>query len=448
MLRKLGFYSLLGIAALLSPSLALANQQPTAIFHAFNENYKDIENYACKLAEQGYSHLQISPPQKSNPSPEWWARYQPVEYGVIEGKGSKQDLQNLINKAHGCGIKVIADVVLNHMANMNEFRNLNNFPEFDGVDFHSRCSINYSDGNTTTEQKCWLGGDLPDLKSERLNVREIHKRHLKTLVDMGIDGFRFDAAKHIEERYVKDYINYVNQISQGKTWNYLEVIEDKDTRGESYNQIAAITDFRLCNTMLGAFSGGDLRSLKVPNALNDPRSVTFGRNHDTAPDINSEPPSCKYDDAGNAHLATAYVLARESGTPLILGKDNLNVRFIKSGVKFRQIIKERGQAERNVKENVLGVVNSRDVLIMERGNEGFVVVNKGAAFNTPVLDMTLTNVEGCYRELTNEFTVAIEKRGDKKFVTRWGTWKRGGLEIYGREALFFIREPWQVCLSS
>jgi alpha-amylase len=60
--------------------------------------------------------------------------------------------------------------------------------------------------------------------------------------------------------------------------------------------------------------------------------------------------------------------------------------------------------------------------------------------------MTLTNVEGCYRELTNDFTVAIEKRGDKKFVTRWGTWKRGGLEIYGREALFFIREPWQVCL--
>ena len=88
---------------------------------------------------------------------------------------------------------------------------------------------------------------------------------------------------------------------------------------------------------------------------------------------------------------------------------------------------------------------------MERGNEGFYLVNKGTEkFDIPVLDLTLTKLEGCYRELRNNFNVAIEKRtsGDgqeKKYVTRWGTPNRGGMEGHGRDALFFIREPWSQC---
>jgi alpha-amylase len=58
----------------------------------------------------------------------------------------------------------------------------------------------------------------------------------------------------------------------------------------------------------------------------------------------------------------------------------------------------------------------------------------------------LTNLEGCYRELRNNFNVAVERREDKKkYITRWGTWNRGGMEIQARDALYFIREPWSQC---
>jgi len=86
------------------------------------------------------------------------------------------------------------------------------------------------------------------------------------------------------------------------------------------------------------------------------------------------------------------------------------------------------------------------VLIMERGSEGFYVVNKAAEkLDVAALDLTLTNLEGCYRELRSDFNVAVEKRGDKKFVTRWGTWSRGGMAVEARDALYFIREPWSQC---
>jgi alpha-amylase len=441
--KKWGFVSAAGIvAALCTP--AFGGDQPVAIFHAFDQNYGDVERFVCDLAGQGYSHVQIAPAQKSNPDEHWWARYQPVDYSVIEGKGSEADLKRLITKAHGCGVKVIADVVFNHMANMDTYRDLN-FPGISSDNFHAKCDINYNDGNRDSEVNCWLGG-LPDLDQSKPVVEKIQKRHLKKLLTLGIDGFRFDAAKHMPPSVLKKYIDYIDKESHGKTWNYLEVIEDHDTQGEDYNGVAAVTDFLLYRSMKAAFSfGGDLRSLRVAGAINDPRSVTFGRNHDNIRELNAQAID-PYNDRTDSFLATAFALAREDGTPLVFNWDNLDNPFIKYGVSFRQTMTQQKQAGANVKQNVLAVIDSPTLLVMERGPKGFFVVNKATArFDIPAVDMTLTNLEGCYRELRNNFNVAIEKRGDKKFVTRWGTWARGGMEVQGRDALFFVQEPWSQC---
>ena len=113
-------------------------------------------------------------------------------------------------------------------------------------------------------------------------------------------------------------------------------------------------------------------------------------------------------------------------------------------------MQQRGAAGKNVKENVLAAIDSPTVLLMERGSEGFFVVNKGTnKFDISTLDLTPTNLEGCYRELRQNFTVAIERRNNgKKYITRWGTNDRGGMEVYGRDALYFIREPFDQCRAS
>jgi len=83
----------------------------------------------------------------------------------------------------------------------------------------------------------------------------------------------------MEPRFVKEYIDFVDRESHGNTWNYLQVIEDGDTKLDFYDWIAAVTDFRLYGTLTAAFrQGGDLRTLRVANALNDSRSTTFGAN--------------------------------------------------------------------------------------------------------------------------------------------------------------------------
>jgi alpha-amylase len=442
-------HQLLIIGSVLLGPIAVAGEQPTAILHAHDESYRAVTEYVCDLAAQGYTHLQIAPPQESNDGKEWWNRYQPVDFLTIKGKGTAADLKALTSKAHSCGIKVIADVVFNHMSSNPKYSSLN-FPNFKPSDFHPRCDISYSDGNTSTERRCWLNGDLPDLDQGRSTVLAVQKAHLKLLVDNGVDGFRFDAAKHMEPDDVRRYVDYINTITNGQSWNYLEVIDDNDSNSYMYTPIAAVTDFVLCDTMKNAFSfGGSLSSLRVPQAINDSRSVTFGINHDSDPQINPGFPKCQYANRGDAMLANAYVLARESGTPLILGKDNLGVSYLATGVRFRATMRARNAEGKNTKETVLAIGDPQNLLMMERGSEGFFVVNKAASpFDTPVLDLTLTNLEGCYRELRNNFTVAIERRQDKKFTTRWGTWQRGGLQVQGRDALYFARVPFQDCASA
>jgi alpha-amylase len=344
------------------PSNAIAAEQPTAIFHAFNQSFNDVEKFVCTLADQGYSHVQISPAQQSNKGNEWWKRYQPVNYAVIDGLGTENDLKQLTKKAHSCNVKVIADVVFNHMANLDDndgIEDVSKFPNLSPDDFNTKstsnpiqklCDINYSDGNTGSEVNCWLGG-LPDLKfTDR--VKTIQKAHLKKLLDLGVDGFRFDAAKHMPKEVVKEYIDFINNESNGKTWNYLEVIEDNDTKAEDYNWIAAVEDFVLYNSMKNAFTfGGNLQSLPT-SAVNDPRSVTFGRNHDTIRELNPQALN-PFDDITDSYLATAYVLARQDGTPLIFNEDNLKSPYINFGVKFRQIMKQREKEGKSVREYIL-----------------------------------------------------------------------------------------------
>lgn len=448
-------FTLIFFAIFNFPGNAFAADQPTAIFHAFNQQYSDIAKFACTLADQGYTHIQISPAQKSNPGNEWWKRYQPIDYSVIDGLGTESDLKRLTDKAHSCNIKVIADVVFNHMANLDSndgIEDVSKFPNLSPSDFNSSstsnpikrpCEINYNDRKRDTEVDCWLGG-LSDLKFTA-NVKAIQKAHLKKLLNLGIDGFRFDAAKHMPPDVVKEYIDYIDRESLGKTWNYLEVIKDSDTKAEDYNWIAAVEDFLLYDSLKNAFTfGGDLRSLPA-TAVNDPRSVTFGRNHDTIRELNDEAIN-PYDDITDSYLATAYVLARKNGTPLIFNEDNLKSPYINTGVKFRKIMIQREQAGKNANENILRVTNSPTVLVMERGAEGFFIENKGTdKFDAPAIDLTLSNLEGCYRELRNNFTVSIENRNGKKFVTRWGTPNRGGMSVEGRDALYFIREPFSQC---
>lgn len=410
------------------------------IYQAFDMNFQEVKVQLPELQKQGYTYIQVSPPQKSNPASEWWARYQPIDHTVIESSlGNEKDLKELIDSAHHQKLKIIVDVVFNHMANSDNYAKTLKYPRFSQQDFHAKTCIDYNNRFSVTQG--WINCDLPDLKTDSPYVRQEAKNYLKKLLALGVDGFRFDAAKHIEP----DFFREVLKVVPSDKFVYGEVIGQTIDESKEYTGIFSVTDFQLVSTMSNAFSiGGDLRSLIYPagsgKALPGPSAVTFAQNHDIATgQIGYKLPSPQ-----DTRLASAFVLARQEGLPIVY-RDDAKDAITKAGVYFRKQMMGEPQYFRDGDEIAQGADNS-NMLFIERGDKGLAVINKaGQAFDVKVAKMPSLKV-GCYKELRYNFTMAVDEGNDgEKYITQWGTKHRGGIQIGPRDALFFAQTSANKC---
>lgn len=171
------------------------------VLHLFNWKLNDIINYLEDIRNQGFDAIQINPiqPLKEEDCQEWWISYQPTGFHIGNRFGSKEDLVNLCNKAKEYGIKIIADVVCNHMAGKNDGslyphekvdEKLRNNPYF------WKEPRNIDNWKNRYEVTHYCMG-LPGLNVQNYDLQDIIIDFLNELIDCGVDGFRFDAAKSI-----------------------------------------------------------------------------------------------------------------------------------------------------------------------------------------------------------------------------------------------------------
>ncbi|NET36462.1 MAG: alpha-amylase [Cyanothece sp. SIO1E1] len=414
------------------------------IYQAFNLSFQEVKAKIPELRDQGYQYIQISPPQKSNPAEQWWARYQPIDHTVIDSPlGNESDLKDLIDAAHQQGSKIIIDVVLNHMANYEPFVSNLRFPKFSPRDFNPRnCITDWR--NRWQVTRGWLGCDLPDLNTQSPYVRYRARNYLKKLLGLGADGFRFDAAKHIELESFQSIL----QVVPPDKYMYGEVIGSSLEESYTYTSLFDVTDFHLLSTLKAAFGyGGDLRRLSDPQsfggALPGPSAITFAQNHDTAAgrDLHE---TFGFADQQDAMLANAYVLARQEGFPVVYSEDANNA-ITQAGVRFHKDMMGQSQHFRDGNEIAMGADNP-NILFIERGRQGLVIINKaGEAFEAEVAKMPGLD-HGCYQELQYEFTMVVgQGQDDQTLVTQWKTSQQGGIQIGPRDALFFIKTDAQRC---
>lgn len=432
------------------------------IYHDFDTPFKVIKANLNHIKDLGYTYIQISPPQKSHDGNEWFFRYQPIDYTKIEGPlGSENDLKEMISAAHNLNIKLIADVVLNHMADEDPFVSTLKYPRFSSQDFHPKTCINFS------VIRGWLGKncDLPDLATESTYVRQEAKNYLKKLSDLGFDGFRFDAAKHIEP----DFFTTLRSAVPSSKFFYGENIPQNSQNSNEFAEYTdpgnfSIEDFFLTRTMIDAFNReGDLRSLADVNLVGKRRAlpgvvaVTFARNHDTAKHTID---GFSFSDLRDALLADAFILARSEGFPLIYGGDfrqpesrepgdssfnDAEQPMVVAGVRFHEKMMGKPQFFVNGNQIAPGADNP-NTLFVRRGAEGLAIINKaGDFFDVAAAKMPGMDV-GCYRELNHNFDVSINRGGDgNNFTTRWGTSARGGIQIGPRDALFLVKTSSTPC---
>ena len=109
------------------PQAAPVEIQDGVTLHCWNWSFNEIVANLDTIAALGYTAIQTSPIQAAkqataeHPSNDWWVFYQPAAF-VIDNSGNsalgtKAEFEAMCKAAHDKGLKVIVDVVANHMGN-------------------------------------------------------------------------------------------------------------------------------------------------------------------------------------------------------------------------------------------------------------------------------------------------------------------------------------------
>lgn len=193
------------------------------------------------------------------------------------------------------------------------------------TNFHPACAlVDFNDANQV--RNCELVG-LHDLNQTVEDTRDKIVGYLNHLINLGVGGFRVDAAKHIwpnDLKIIYDRLNNLNTSfgfeAKSDPFIYQEVA-DSGHEAVSKNEytFASVAEFRYASELVASFTGkDDLRWLKgfgeswslLPSHL----AVVFINNHDTqrGDDI------LTYKNRRNYILAQAFSLAHPYGIKRVM----------------------------------------------------------------------------------------------------------------------------------
>ncbi|WP_329420058.1 carbohydrate-binding module family 20 domain-containing protein [Streptomyces sp. NBC_01268] len=287
----------------------------------FEWNFASVAK-ACtdQLGPAGYGYVQVSPPQERIQGSAWWTAYQPVSYKIAGPLGDRAAFKSMVDTCHAAGVKVVADSVVNHMANSSgtgtggtAFSKYDYPGLYSGADMDDcRATIsNYQD--RANVQNCELVG-LPDLDTGEDWVRGKIAGYLNDLLSLGVDGFRVDAAKHMP---AADLANIKSRLTNPSVYWKQEAIygAGEAVSPSEYLGNGDVQEFRYARDLKRVLQGEKLSYLKnfgeAWGYMPSGQSAVFVDNHDTERGGDT----LNYKNGADYTLASVFMLAWPYGSP-------------------------------------------------------------------------------------------------------------------------------------
>lgn len=161
-------------------------------------------------------------------------KYDVTDYYTVDPAfGTNEDLKELIGLCHERGVLVILDLPINHTSvSCRWFKNFSNAhlmhnPKNSYYDFYSYIPNDSPNPagrhfvplrNTDVLVEANFSDDMPELNFDREEVRQAVLDVAKYWLEMGVDGFRFDAAKYVyfgdHEKTVGFWTWYISELKK------------------------------------------------------------------------------------------------------------------------------------------------------------------------------------------------------------------------------------------
>lgn len=415
------------------------------MLHAFNWSYNTIKENLPAIAAAGYTTVQTSPVQQpkdystsGDVTGQWWKLYQPISFHIAEQSwlGTKDDLKSLCDEADKYGIKIICDIVSNHIANADETRPdsvSNQVKKYEPEFYKKRRTYTRTykgDANDSSVQAVVQGhvSKCPDLVTNDTAVQTYIINLLKECIDCGVDGFRFDAAKHIETEddgeYASDYwknittsaSSYYTQKTGDDLYIYGEILNNcgADRSYSSYTKYINVTDNRTGDAVLYNVSKGKASTAtnaKYKSGVAASNAVLWAESHDTYEGNSGSSGFSNTADVSDENVVKAWaiVASRKDSTALFFARPGT---ALMGGVSTDTTYKSTVVSEINKFHNLFvgqseKLGSSGDIAYVARGTSGIVLSNcKGTNASVSISGTGLA--DGKYTDTVSgaEFTVA------------------------------------------
>ena len=177
----------------------------------------DLKGVTQKLdyiADMGFNGIWLMPIM---PSPTYHKYDVTDYYGIDEAYGTMDDFKTLVDECHARGIRLIIDFVINHSSSQhmwfkeactylsglgeNEEPDSSVCPYVDYYHF-SKEQVNgdwYKVNGTDWYYEGVFWSEMPDLNFSSEALKSEFEDIAKSWIELGVDGFRMDAAMHFEE---------------------------------------------------------------------------------------------------------------------------------------------------------------------------------------------------------------------------------------------------------
>jgi len=216
--------------------------------------------------------------------------------------GSLADFANLIAAAHARNIKVVIDFAPNHTSPASQSDSsfaengrlydngalLSSYSADPGNWFHHNGGTSFANLEDGIYRNLF---DLADLNHNKTEVDAYFKNAIKAWLDLGIDGIRFDAVKHMPFGWQKNLMSYIHgykPVFSFGEW-FLGVGEVDPANHYFANQSGmSLLDFQFAQKVRQVFKDGSADMVSLHQTITDTASqyaqvndqVTFIDNHD------------------------------------------------------------------------------------------------------------------------------------------------------------------------
>jgi alpha-amylase len=209
-------------------------------------------------------------------------------YAVNPDYGTMEDFKRLLDEAHKRDIKVIMDLVLNHTSSQHPWfisaqtPGSKDYEKYIWSDYDPRTPgpLEKPAWHPASNGKYYYGvfeDTMPDLNYNTPAVREESKKIASFwLKDVGVDGFRLDAARYLVEdgkiladskanhRFLEEWETYVRSVNP-QAFTVGEVATGNFTVQKYVNtntELDSAFNFDLASAILSAINRGDAKTLK------------------------------------------------------------------------------------------------------------------------------------------------------------------------------------------